>query len=123
MGDEIFVLEKSDVRALIRDRKVIQLRNHLTEMYEADIAELMDDLNDKVLALLLFRMLPKLKAVEVFSYLSIENQREIINAISEDELPYLVDNIFFDDVIDMIEEMPAEFVNRVLINIPPEKEN
>lgn len=121
MGEEIFVLEKSDVRALIRDRKVIQLRGHLTEMYEADIAELMDDLNDKVLALLLFRMLPKLKAVEVFSYLSIENQREIINAISEDELPYLVDNIFFDDVIDMIEEMPAEFVNRVLINIPPEK--
>ena len=121
MSDEIFVLDKNDVRTLIRDRKMIQLRDHLTVMYEADIAELMDDLNDKVLALLLFRMLPKLKAVEVFSYLSIENQREIINAISEDELPYLVDNIFFDDVIDMIEEMPAEFVNRVLINITPEK--
>lgn len=121
MSEETFVLERNDVRTLIRERKIIQLRNYLTEMYEADIAELMDDLNDKVLALLLFRMLPKLKAVEVFSYLSIENQREIINAISEDELPYLVDNIFFDDVIDMIEEMPAEFVNRVLINIPPEK--
>ena len=105
MSEEIFVLEKNDVKALIRDRKIIQLRSYLTEMYEADIAELMDDLNDKVLALLLFRMLPKLKAVEVFSFLSIENQREIINAISEDELPYLVDNIFFDDVIDMIEDL------------------
>lgn len=121
MSEEIFVLEKNDVKTLIRERKIIQLRNHLTEMYEADIAELMDDLNNKVLALLLFRMLPKLKAVEVFSYLSVDNQREIISAISEDELPYLVENIFFDDVIDMIEEMPAEFVNRVLINIPPEK--
>jgi magnesium transporter len=121
MSEEIFILEKSDVKALIRERKIIQLRGYLTEMYEADIAELMDDLNDKVLALLLFRMLPKLKAVEVFSYLSVDNQREIINAISEDELPYIIDNIFFDDVIDMIEEMPAEFVNRVLINIPPEK--
>ena len=121
MSEETFVLDKNEVRNLIRDRKAIQLRNHLTEMYDADIAELMDDLNDKVMALLLFRMLPKVKAVEVFSYLSIDNQREIINAISEDDLPYLVDNIFFDDVIDMIEEMPAEFVNRVLINIPPEK--
>ena len=116
MSEEIFILEKSDVKALIRERKIIQLRGYLTEMYEADIAELMDDLNDKVLALLLFRMLPKLKAVEVFSYLSVDNQREIINAISEDELPYIIDNIFFDDVIDMIEEMPAEFVNRVLID-------
>lgn len=121
MIEETFVLDKNEVRNLIRDRKVVQLRSYLTEMYDADIAELMDDLNDKVMALLLFRMLPKLQAVEVFSYLSVENQREIINAIGEDDLPYLVDNIFFDDVIDMIEEMPAEFVNRVLINIPPEK--
>ena len=121
MSEETFVLDKNEVRNLIKDRKVIQLRSHLTEMYDADIAELMDDLNDKVMALLLFRMLPKVKAVEVFSFLSVENQREIINAISEDDLPYFVDNIFFDDVIDMIEEMPAEFVNRVLINIAPEK--
>ena len=121
MIEETFVLDKNEVRNLIRDRKVVQLRSYLTEMYDADIAELMDNLNDKVMALLLFRMLPKLQAVEVFSYLSVENQREIINAIGEDDLPYLVDNIFFDDVIDMIEEMPAEFVNRVLINIPPEK--
>ncbi len=116
-----FVLEKNDVRNLIRDRKIIELRSYLAEMYEADIAELMDDLNDKVLALLLFRMLPKLKAVEVFSFLSIDNQREIISAISDSELPDIIDNVFFDDVIDMIEEMPAEFVNRVLINIAPEK--
>ena len=121
MSEETFVLDTHKVRSLIKDRKVIKLRSYLTEMYDADIAQLMDDLNDKVMALLLFRMLPKVKAVEVFSYLSIDNQREIISAISEDELPYLVDNIFFDDVIDMIEEMPAEFVNRVLINIPPEK--
>ncbi len=116
-----FVLEKNDVKNLIRDRKIIELRSYLAEMYEADIAELMNDLNDKVMALLLFRMLPKLKAVEVFSFLSIDNQREIISAISDSELPDIIENVFFDDVIDMIEEMPAEFVNRVLINIAPEK--
>ena len=116
-----FALEKNDVINLIRERKIIELRSYLAEMYEADIAELMDNLNDKVLALLLFRMLPKLKAVEVFSFLSIESQREIISAISDSELPDIIDNVFFDDVIDMIEEMPAEFVNRVLINIAPEK--
>ena len=59
MIEETFVLDKNEVRNLIRDRKVVQLRSYLTEMYDADIAELMDDLNDKVLALLLFRMLPK----------------------------------------------------------------
>ena len=121
MSEEIYILEKNDVRTLIREKKIIELRNHLTEMYEADIAELMDDLNDKVLALLLFRMLPKLKAVEVFSFLSVDNQRDIITAISETELPFIIDNIFFDDMIDMIEEMPAEFVNKILKNIPPEK--
>ena len=68
MSEETFVLDKNEVRNLIRDRKAIQLRSHLTEMYDADIAQLMDDLNDKVMALLLFRMLPKEKAVEVFSY-------------------------------------------------------
>lgn len=121
MSEEIFVLDKNLVKTLIRERRIIELRSQLAEMYDADIAALLDDLNDKVMALLLFRMLPKLKAVEVFSFLSIENQREIINAIGDNELPYLVDNIFFDDVIDMIEEMPAEFVNRILINIPAEK--
>ena len=107
MSEDIYILEKNDVRNLIREKRIIELRNHLTEMYEADIAELMDDLNDKVLALLLFRMLPKLKAVEVFSFLSVDNQRDIITAISETELPYIIENIFFDDMIDMIEEMPA----------------
>ena len=57
MSEETFVLDKNEVRNLIRDRKAIQLRSHLTEMYDADIAELMDDLNDKVMALLLFRIL------------------------------------------------------------------
>lgn len=123
MSKDSLVLDRNEVKNLIKAKKIVELRNHLEAMYDADIAELMDDLNDQVLALLIFRMLPKVKAVEVFSFLSVESQREIINAIGENELPDLVDNIFFDDVIDMIEEMPAEFVNKVLINIPPEKRN
>ncbi len=61
-------------------------------------------------------MLPKNVAVEVFSYFSSEHQADIINAITDKELKYILDELFFDDMIDLIEEMPANLVNKILTN-------
>jgi magnesium transporter len=64
--------------------------------------------------LLIFRMLPKDLAVDVFSNFSSDQQREILNAITDRELEYILDELFFDDMIDLIEEMPANVVNKIL---------
>ena len=82
-------------------------------MNEVDVAELLDPL-DEHLTLLLFRMLPKDLAVEVFSYFSTEQQMGIINSITDKELEYIMDELFFDDMIDLIEEMPANIVKKIL---------
>lgn len=100
---------------LIEQKRYIELKEKLSEMNEVDIAELLNPLEHH-LTLLIFRMLPKDMAVEVFSYFSSEQQADIINAITDKELKYILDELFFDDMIDLIEEMPANLVNKILTN-------
>ena len=105
--DERILLE------LIEKKKYAQIKNELSEMNEVDVAELLDPL-DAHLTLLIFRMLPKNLAVEVFAHFSIEQQLGIINSITDKEVEYIMDELFFDDMIDLIEEMPANIVKKIL---------
>lgn len=89
-------------------------------MNEVDISEILDPL-DLQTTLLVFRMLPKDTAAEVFSYISPEQKADIINAVTDKELKYILDELFFDDMIDLIEEMPANVVNKILINSTQEE--
>lgn len=98
---------------LIEQKKYVDIKKELSEMNEVDIAELLDPL-DPHKTLLLFRMLPKDLAVEVFSYFSSEQQMEIINSVTDKELEYIIAELFFDDMIDLIEEMPANIVKKIL---------
>ena len=98
---------------LVEQKKYVEIKNELSEMNEVDIAELLDPL-DEHMTLLLFRMLPKDLAVEVFSYFSTEQQAGIINSITDKELEYIMEELFFDDMIDLIEEMPANIVKKIL---------
>lgn len=84
-------------------------------MQEADIAEFMNELDQK-LAILVFRLLPKDVAANVFSHLSSTKQSEISILIDEKELSGIIDELFFDDMIDYIEEMPANVVKKILRN-------
>jgi magnesium transporter len=84
-------------------------------MNAVDIAELLNPLEHPI-TLLIFRMLPKDMAVEVFSYFSSEQQADIINAVTDKELKFILDELFFDDMIDLIEEMPANIVSKILAN-------
>ncbi len=113
-------MEKLDILELIEQKKYIQLKKELSEMNEVDISEILDPL-DLQTTLLVFRMLPKDTAAEVFSYISPEQKADIINAVTDKELKYILDELFFDDMIDLIEEMPANVVNKILINSTQEE--
>ncbi|CAK7087284.1 magnesium transporter [Tissierella sp.] len=98
---------------LFEQKKYIEIKRELSEMNEVDVAELLDPL-DAHMTLLIFRMLPKDLAVEVFAHFSMEQQLGIINSVTDKELEYIMDELFFDDMIDLIEEMPANIVKKVL---------
>lgn len=108
-------MNEQEILQLIDQKKYVQLKKVLSEMNEVDIAEILDPL-DANTTLLIFRMLPKILAVEVFAHFSTEQQRDIINAVTDKELNYLLDELFFDDMIDLIEEMPANVVSKILKN-------
>lgn len=99
---------------LIQEKKYIVIKKELSEMNEVDVAELLDPL-DTHTTLLIFRMLPKDLAVEVFAHFSKEQQLGIINLITDRELEDIIEELFFDDMIDLIEEVPANIVNKILI--------
>lgn len=98
---------------LIEQKKYVEIKRELSEMNEVDVAELLDPL-DSHMTLLIFRMLPKDLAVEVFAHFSTEQQLGIIDSVTDKELEYIMDELFFDDMIDLIEEMPANIVKKVL---------
>ncbi len=113
-------MEKEKVLELIEQKRYVQLKKELSEMNEVDISEILEPL-DLSTTLLVFRMLPKDLSAEVFSHFSPEQQADIINAVSDKELKYILDELFFDDMIDLIEEMPANIVNKILINSSQEE--
>lgn len=99
---------------LIEEKKYIAIKKQLSDMNEVDVAELLDPL-DTHTTLLIFRMLPKDLAVDVFSNFSKEQQINIINLITDEELQDIIDELFFDDMIDLMEEVPANIVNKILM--------
>lgn len=107
------IMNEERILELIEKKKYIELKKELSEMNEVNVAEILDPLDPNT-TLLIFRMLPKDLAVEVFAHFSTDQKREILNAITDKELIYILDELFFDDMIDMIEEMPANVVSKIL---------
>ncbi len=99
---------------LVQERKFRALREILIEMNEVDIAEFLDEL-DVEQEILVFRLLPKDLAAEVFSYLE-EDQEKLIGALSDKELREVLDELYLDDTVDLIEDLPANLVSRILRN-------
>ncbi|NLP46922.1 MAG: magnesium transporter [Epulopiscium sp.] len=103
------------LESLLESKDFFKLKRELSEMQLADIAEFLDQLDGKTV-LLVFRLLPKEKAADVFSYLSNDQQKQICVLVNDQELAQLVDELDFDDKIDLIEEMPANAVKKILKN-------
>ncbi len=106
--------------ALYEAHDVKALAELLGRMNVADIAEQLTELNEQV-AVKVFRMLGKDKAAEVFAHLDRDTRRQIIRSITDAEVGALMDGLFVDDAVDVIEEMPAGVVTRILANVPAGK--
>ena len=105
------------VLQLLQARKYAQVKAAALHMHYADIAEIFDRLgDDRESAMLLFRLLPKELAAEVFAYMEPDTQEQIIGAITDRELRFILDDLYLDDYVDLIEEMPANVVKRLLRN-------
>ena len=114
--------ERVDVEKLlqlIEDKQYRQLKEILLELNAVDIAAFMEEL-DSERTVIVFRMLPKDLAMDVFAELPVENQQHIINSITDRELNFIMDDLFVDDAVDMLEELPATIVKRVLQNASPD---
>ena len=108
-----------ELRQLLEEKKFRELRARLSEMPEIEVAHFIEDLEPDKLALV-FRMLPKALATDVFANLEPEEQGHIVNTISDNELKFIIEDLFIDDAVDMLEEMPASVVRRILLNATPE---
>ncbi len=98
---------------LLKDKKFSELKQLLLEMNPADISEFFKELTNEEL-LLAFRITPKDQAAEAFVEMDPEEQETLIQSFSDSELKAVVDDLFVDDVVDIIEEMPANVVKRIL---------
>ncbi|MBZ2175081.1 magnesium transporter [Schnuerera sp. xch1] len=115
-------MDERRLECLIQEKNYAILKKELEELNAVDVADLLEPLNVNT-ALLIFRMLSKDLAVEVFSSFSIDKQRDIIGLVTDKELKNIVEELFFDDMIDIIEEMPANVVKKILIHAKEEERN
>lgn len=107
---------------LLKEKNARQLREELMKYNEADIAEFLDEI-DEVQTLAVFRILPKDIASEVFAYFDSDMKLHLLNLMTNSELTEIVDDLYIDDFVDMLEELPANIVKRVMKDINPEKRN
>ncbi len=105
---------------LIHQGRLAEVRTWISQMNIVDFASWLEELDDNNV-LVLFRLLQKDMAAEVFSYLSSERQEFIIESIADREIKNIIDELFLDDTVDLIEEMPANIVKKVLKNTSEER--
>ena len=101
------------IKDYIEVKNYSAIKKALEDMQPADIAELLEELDTKN-SLLVFRMLHKDVAVEVFAHLSVKQQTSFTLMIKEDELKEILEELYFDDKIDYLEEMPSSVVKKIL---------
>ena len=111
--------DREELNELLESRQFRKLRETMAEMNEVDIAEFIEELELEK-EVLVYRMLPKELAADVFSFLEVEDQEHIINSITDYELGKIIEDLYVDDAVDMLEELPAIVVKRVLKNAAPE---
>ena len=112
--------QNEKLRALIDEKKFAELRRMLETMEPADIAAFLSDLPEEELPLV-FRLLPKELAASTFVELDTDGEELLLRSFSDIEMREVMDQLFADDTVDIIEEMPANVVSRMLRIIPAEQ--
>ena len=118
MAERFEIMEKALLR-MLEEKKYLPLREMLSTMNPSDVAGLFADLEDAHIPLA-FRLLPKELAAETFVEMEPEAQELLIRGFSDNELKEIVDELYVDDAADLVEEMPANVVKRILKQADPE---
>ena len=108
------------IKELIEARDYKNLKLEIAELNEVDIAEIIEDLSDEQEQIKIFRLLPKDIAADVFVELPIDLQQDLIMLLSNKEAGLIIDNLEADDAVDLVEEMPANVVTKILANTTAE---
>ena len=116
--EEIF--EK--LNSLLLDKKYADFMRQIDELNEIDAAEYLMSLPDEAM-LSAFRMLKKDTAAGIFSFMDLDMQEALINRMSDVEISMIIEDLFVDDAVDILEELPAIMVKRILKIARPETRN
>ena len=115
-------MDKEETQAST-DEKVERIRVSILRVMNAvDIASLLSQLHDRELVQA-FRLIPKDQAADVFANMSNSMQAKLVSVFTENELKELLDDLYMDDTVDLLEDLPANLVTRILENIQPDKRN
>ena len=116
---ERFEIVQRAILAMLEDKKYTTLRDILATMNPSDVAGLFKDLEEKQIPVM-FRLLPKELAAETFVEMEPDDQELLIRGFSDNELKEVLDELYVDDAADLVEEMPANVVKRILKAVDPE---
>ena len=109
---------------LLEEKSYFKARDEILKYNEVDIGEILEEILEELgveKTIIIFRMLPKDVSVEVFSYLPSDDQVEIVQGITDREISYIIEELDFDDKIDVLEELPANIVDKILEKTPKEE--
>ena len=106
-------MEIEEIKRLVETKKFTVLKNKLQGMNSADISEILDELEDKESVIIVFRLLPKEKAGMTFSHMESDMRQKLIQDLTDAELKGVLDELFMDDTVDLIEEMPSNIVPKI----------
>lgn len=116
--DEEYVFE--NLRSLVEARRYKELRGELVDMAYPDIAQFIMSIDEPQTSVTVFRILPKDSSADVFAYLDTDRQAQLIELFTDREIERLMDDLFVDDAVDLLEEVPASVVKRILENTDKE---
>ena len=108
-------VENNTIQTLIDEKKYFEIRKYLNELNTVEVSELLNQFESSEL-IMIFRLLSKNRAADVFSYLDTEHKEMIINTMTDVETKNIFDELYFDDIVDIIEEMPSNVVKKILKN-------
>ena len=112
-------MDKDIIIKLFEKKEYKAIKSIFDTMNPVDTATLLPEFEEKEMVLL-FRLIPKENAAMVFTYLEADSQQVLLEAFTDKELKHIMDEMFIDDTVDVIEEMPANVADRILKNALPE---
>lgn len=105
-----------EILELIKEKSYSKVKKMLADMLIPDVAELLENIQEDTDLIITFRLLPKSLGAEVFSYISPELQETLVKSLSDKEIAYIIEDMYTDDAVDLIDELPANVVEKVLKN-------